>query len=108
MKITVTIEMEPQSSSGSTITPEDLEERHGPKRGRKTTGKAMSNNERQAKWRAANRDIALQRQRDAMKKIREQKKRAKERWKAKNREHYLEKNREYVRRSREKKSNNSR
>lgn len=42
--------------------------------GRKPTGKAMTNSERQKKWRAANRQIALQRQRDAMKKIRDQKK----------------------------------
>lgn len=39
--------------------------------GRKPTGSAMTNSERQAKWRAANREIALARQRDAMKKIRQ-------------------------------------
>jgi|SRR5882757_851835 len=38
--------------------------------GRKPTGRAMTNTERQAKWRAANRDVALARQREAMKKIR--------------------------------------
>lgn len=38
--------------------------------GRKPTGCAMTNAQRQAKWRAANREIALERQRAAMKKIR--------------------------------------
>lgn len=42
--------------------------------GRKPTGKAMTNMERQMKWRAANREKALQRQREAMKKLRDQKK----------------------------------
>lgn len=39
--------------------------------GRKPTGCAMTNAQRQAKWRAANRPIALERQRAAMKKIRD-------------------------------------
>lgn len=39
--------------------------------GRKPTGCAMTNAQRQAKWRAANRDVALERQRAAMKKIRD-------------------------------------
>lgn len=42
----------------------------GVKVGRKPTGTAMTNAERQAKWRGANRAVALQRQRDAMKEIR--------------------------------------
>lgn len=44
-----------------------------PGSGRKPTGKALSNAERQRKWRAANLEVARARQREAMKKIRESK-----------------------------------
>lgn len=40
------------------------------KRGRKPSGKALTNSERQKRWREKNREVALARQRESMKKLR--------------------------------------
>ena len=57
------------------IAEQDLEKKNRP--GRKPTGNAMTNSERQKKWKDFHREVALQRQRESMKKLRAKKKQTK-------------------------------